>query len=320
MCSPRRILSYAWSDRLIALLARQGDEWEVVPRTTLDREAPWRLARRLATNVTVVSRAQACKTLDRKEYDLVVCHGLSDLDDASGSDTPILFVVSGSPQLAEALGLQGTLRDRLQGSSVTPVFLTEESQREWGLGGEVVPLGLDVADYGPYSGERPEVLIVGHLGSLLPETLDAPLLERATVGLSVRRTDRAVGETTDPVVSGRNWVVEAYATYRVVLDTSPAWCRDGQHLDLLEAMASGQPVVTVPKENSLVINGISGFVNSDPAQLHQSLLELLSDQPLASTLGAAGRRMVAADFPSAPFRERWRGLVETVAGSPVLVS
>lgn len=317
MCSSRRILSFAWSDRLIALLARHGDDWEVVPRTTLDREAPWRLARRLPPNVTVVSRARARKSLARKDYDLIVCHGLSDLDDATGADVPILFVVSGTPQLADALGLHGTLRDRLRDSSVTPVFLSEESRQEWGWGGEVAPIGLDVADYGPYSGTRPAVLVVGHLGSLLPETIDAPVLERATVGLPVTRADRAVGETSDDGVSGRSWLLDAYSTYRVLLDTSPPWCRDGQHVNVLEAMASGQPVVTVPKPNSLIVSGTNGFVEGDPTQLHQRLLELLSDEPLAATLGAAGRRTIATRFPASAFRNGWRRLVDAVALSPV---
>ncbi len=320
MCPQRRILSFAWSDRLIALLARQGDDWEVVPRTTLDREPPWRLARKLPPNVTVVSRAQAGERLSREDYDLIVCHGLADLDEALSSDAPIFFVVSGTPQLAEALGLHGTLRDRLRESSATPVFLSNDSRREWGWGGEVVPLGLDVADYGPYSGERPEVLVVGHLSSLLPEMVDAPLLERATAGLPVRRTDRAVGERSDERASGRSWVLEAYSTYRVLLDTSPPWCRDGQHLGLLEAMASGQPVVTVPKPNSLIISGTNGIVDPDPARLHQSLLELLSDQALASTLGAAARRTVAAQFPASIFRDCWRDLVDTAAPSPVVAA
>lgn len=302
---------------MLALLARQGDDWEVVPRTTLDREAPWRLARRLPPNVTVVSRARASKSLGRNDYDLVVCHGPSDLDDASGSDAPILFVVSGTPQLAEVLGLHGTLEDKLRNSSATPVFLSDESQLEWGWDGEVIPLGLDVADYGPYSGERPEVLVVGHLGSLLPETIDAALLERATAGLPVRRTDRAVGENADRGVSGRPWLLDAYSTYRLLLDTSPPWCRDSQHLSVLEAMASGQPVVTIPKPNTLIVNGTNGIVDADPARLHQHLLELLSDQPLASTLGAEARRTVAARFPVAVFRNRWRHLVDTTARSPV---
>lgn len=320
MCQRRRILSFAWSDRLIALLARQGDNWEVVPRTTLDREAPWRLTRRLPPNVTVVSRALARKNLSQRHYDLIVCHGLSDLDDAAGSDVPIFFVVSGTPRLAEALGLHGTLKDRWRESSVTPVFLSDDSRQEWGWGGEVVPLGLDVANYGPYSGERPEVLVVGHLGSLLPETIDAPLLERATAGLPVRRTDRAVGDAEGEGASGRNWLLEAYSTYRVLLDPSPPWCRDGQHLDVLEAMASGQPVVTVPKPNSLIISGLNGIVEPDPARLHQGLLELLSDQPLAATLGAAARRTVAQRFSGSAFRDRWRDLVDTTARSPVVAA
>jgi hypothetical protein len=311
MGSRRRILSFAWDDRLLALLARQGDDWDVVPQTAPDREAPWRLFRRLPENAAVVSLPHAHARLRRGEYDLVVCFGLHDLADLEPAGTPILLVMTGTPELARVLGITKPLKAAL--GTVTSVFLSEVSRRAWGCGGEVVPLGLDLNHYGPYSGNRAEVLVVAHLGTLLPETINRPVLQRATSGLRVTGVDSAIRDTPDQTPGGRPWILDAYARHRTLLDTTPPWCRDGQHLSVLEAMATGQPVVTVPKPLSPVVTGLSGFVEDDPTRLHQRLLELLSDQDLAVRLGANARRTVMARFPAAPFRERWRDLVDVTA-------
>ena len=316
MCHPRRILSFSWNDRLVSLLARQGDAWDVVPQIAADRDAPWRLARRLPDNATVISRSRARAALGKDEYDLVVCYGVDDLDDAEVGPAPAVFVVTTPPTLSDSLGIGAMVRERLESEGVTPVFLHEESRREWDLGGEILPIGLDLADYGPFSGEEPAVLVVGNLGALLPETMDAPTLGRATAGLPVVQVDAALASTPDQGPCGGPWRLHAHSRYRALLDTVPTWCRNGQNLAVLEAMASGQPVVTVPKPDSPVVNGVNGFIDEDPRRLHQHLLELLADRDRARRLGAAGRRTVETRYPGSAFRERWRGLVEAVARPP----
>ena len=298
------------------LLACLGNDWDVVPRTEPEREAPWRLARRLPVNATVVSRARALRGLARGEYDLVVAQGLPDLEDASVGKVPVLYIVTGSPELARTLGVIEPLKERLRataGGAVTSVFLSETRRREWDLGGEVVPLGLDIEAYGPYSGRKAGVLVVARLATLLPETADVSLFERATAGLPVTQVSGVIPNAPDQGASGRPWILDAYAQHRVFLDTTPVWCRDGQHLSVLEAMASGQPVVTIPKPDSPVVNGTNGFVEADPWRLHQRLLELLGDERLARTLGASARHTIATQFPAARFREGWDRLIEGTA-------
>ena len=316
MSESHRILAFGWHDRLVALLASLGDEWDVVPRTTHDREAPWQLSRRLPENVTVSSLTRARHRLEAGTYDLIVAQGLEDLQDTSTGSAPTLFIVGGSPQLAQALGVHERLRERLFAATagpVTPVFLSEDSRQEWDWDGEVLPIGLNTAGYGPFSGEIAKVLVVGKLGRLLPETADVTRLERATAGLPVTWVDSSTFTAVRRNGIGRPWILDAYAQHRVFLDVTPGWCRDGQHLSVLEAMATGQPVVTVPKRSSPVVDGINGFIEADPSRLHMRLLELLGDHALAMKLGGEARRTIDARFKPERLLDQWRDLLGGVA-------
>lgn len=75
---------------------------------------------------------------------------------------------------------------------------------------------------------------------------------------------------------------------------------EGVPVVLMEAMASGLPVVTtrIAGIPELVEDGVSGLVlpPGDPAALGGAIAQLLSDPDLRARMGAAGRARVKADF------------------------
>jgi len=78
--------------------------------------------------------------------------------------------------------------------------------------------------------------------------------------------------------------------------TAPNGAEEGLGLVLLEAAASGRPVVGTDHGGipEAVVDGVNGYLvpERDPAALADRLLALLADPGLGERLGAAGRQMV----------------------------
>ena len=76
--------------------------------------------------------------------------------------------------------------------------------------------------------------------------------------------------------------------------------QEGQGIVLLEAQASGKPVVAfdVGGVNEAVRNGETGLLvkRGNSGELADALLRLLSDKPLREKMGANGRRFVTENF------------------------
>jgi len=76
---------------------------------------------------------------------------------------------------------------------------------------------------------------------------------------------------------------------------------------LIEAMMLGMPVVTLASGPSaaLVRDGVTGFVDADPARLVTKMRELLRDAGAARALGRAARREALERFSIARFVADW---------------
>jgi glycosyltransferase involved in cell wall biosynthesis len=76
--------------------------------------------------------------------------------------------------------------------------------------------------------------------------------------------------------------------------------QEGQGIVLLEALASGKPVVAfdIGGVNEIVINGETGLLasNRDSEELAEALLRLLGNVELQKKMGLAGRRFVEGNF------------------------
>ncbi len=89
---------------------------------------------------------------------------------------------------------------------------------------------------------------------------------------------------------------------------------EGLPLVVLEAMASGVPVLTTPVGDlrEVVVEGATGgfFHIGDPAALGQALVALAGDEPRRRALGAAGRDRVAGHYSHARMVERYLELYD----------
>lgn len=92
------------------------------------------------------------------------------------------------------------------------------------------------------------------------------------------------------------------------------WAFEHFGITTVEAMAAGAvPVVfDGAGQREIVRAGVDGFRFSTVAELEQQTLLLLADEALRSRLAASARES-AARFSESAFRERWRGLLHSVA-------
>jgi len=94
---------------------------------------------------------------------------------------------------------------------------------------------------------------------------------------------------------------------------------EGMSLSLLEAMASGRPVVAsdIPAIASFVEDGVTGRIVpvAQPPALARALVELLDDEDYANTLGARGRAFVAARYDQRTMVAGYEQVFLQVAGA-----
>lgn len=94
---------------------------------------------------------------------------------------------------------------------------------------------------------------------------------------------------------------------------------EGLPISILEAMASGLPVVATSVDGvpEAVVDGVTGLLirPGHPRRLAESVLELLEDPARASAMGAAGRERVRDRFTIDRFISSVRGQYEVVRGT-----
>ncbi|HCR19834.1 MAG TPA: hypothetical protein DIU35_20345, partial [Candidatus Latescibacteria bacterium] len=110
----------------------------------------------------------------------------------------------------------------------------------------------------------------------------------------------------------RDWeaLKQAYRRNRLFLNTTVEAFEDGYNLAMLEAMATGMPVVSIANATSPIRDGENGFISADIETLRGRVESLLADKELALDLGLKGRQTVADTFPMDVFVTRWNEIFE----------
>ena len=314
-----KILTFNWHEPYICNQSLLGHSWFVVaPEVLPGKVREWDTRMRpLPENARVVSGGEAQGMLRNGEFDLAVAHNVKDLVWLKPFDLPKLCVFH--CRLTTEIALSQTPIDKNayleKVKSLLPdvhcVFISENKKRDWGLPGAVIPHGIDASQFSGYTGEHACVLRVGNLlkemdiarGFTIGEQIISGFPNK-TLGLNPTLEDSRLSESFDDLR-------KHYQQCRVYLNTLPPDYEDGYNLSLLEAMATGMPVISTAHPESPVKDGHNGFISNATGYLMEKCERLLEDSDEAIRLGRNARETVLQQFPMDRFLSSWNQEIQS---------
>ncbi len=314
-----RVLTFNFHEPYLCLMAKMG-----LPLFVGSYDAPplaraWQTKfRPVPPNVTILPERQWRDELQHGEFQVVIAQ--NEMNAADVFDGPCAKIVvchnrRNFLELAmtpENRAAYGALLDRLR-EAFTFVFISDSKRKSYGFDGEVILPGIDVDEYGGYRGDVSAALIVGNAMRARNAMFDVDLQDRVRAGLP----SRVAGE--DPQRSNatptRDFadLLELYRSHRCLLHVTREEFEDGYNLALLEAMATGIPIVSLANRTSPLTDGEDGFVSGQENVLRERVKLLIDDPGLAVKMGQRARETVREKFPIDRFTARWKQVIQRAA-------
>lgn len=270
-------------------------------------------------NVAVISQTEGLDRLDRQLYDIVVCHNFADLALVADCQEPLILLFHNKLTSEIAIGGNTVNRadyledvTRLAEKADLLVFVSESKRNDWGFATAlsdslcmVILPGIDVDDFYEYQGDIPKTLRVGNQIKERKVMLGYQTQEKIIEGF--KTTLLGVNPEIDGSLVPENFddLKSYFAHHRLYLNTTVNGFEDGYNLAMLEAMATGMPIVSTANETSPVRDGVEGFVSSDTDYLRSKIEELLADHELAKRMGAKAKYRVIEMFGIDRFKTAW---------------
>ncbi|VAX21322.1 hypothetical protein MNBD_NITROSPINAE03-1452 [hydrothermal vent metagenome] len=309
-----RILSFNWHTPYLSMIAMLDHEFEIAPpNIETDLLGSWNEEMRPAPqNVTPILRQQMQDRIRQPGYyDLIIGHNVKDIAMSKDIKTPKLLVFHNKLSAEAALGNQPGIIDEYRKyvrqlvSGVYCVFISKTKRSDWDLPGAIIMPGIDVSLYGGYTGQIRRALRIGNSIKVRNLMTGYSLQEEVLADLP----SLLIGENPDipdcEVSKGWEDLKKAYRENRLFINTTIPPFEDGYNLGLLEASATGMPVVSVSNPTCPITDGFDGYVCDGAKQMRERVIELLDNQSLAEEIGGRGGEMAIQKFPMETFLEKW---------------
>jgi hypothetical protein len=311
----RRILTPNCHEGYVHLLGKLGYEMDVIDGLPGRHTSRWDTRMRpVPENARLITLAEAST---RSGYDAVICHSVLDLMDVRAVAAPKILVLHVSltaraleePNAPPPREMSRQVGQYLELIGAGAVAVSEMKRASWGLPATVIPPAVDPNEWGGYRGDQPSLLRVANHVSARRARFAWDDHEAIVHDLPFQ----LIGHNPDlpSVRASSSWddLREVYRAHRAYVHTAGAGLDDGYNLAVLEAMATGMPVITTARSGSPVENGVSGFVSDDLAELHRSARLLLEDEALARRMGEAARNAVLSRFSVSAFVDAWHRVI-----------
>ena len=190
------------------------------------------------------------------------------------------------------------------------IFISEYSQKSWGLIGEVIHHGVDHSLFAPNDSEKNgSVLTVANDFINRDYCLNYSGWKRVTEGLKVK----VVGET-EGLSKPASSVLELVDEYNSCLVYFNSSTLSPIPTSLLEAMSCGCAVVStatcmIPE---IIKNSVNGFISNDEGELRKYIDTLLNDPELRVNMGNKARETILSKFNIQNFVDNWNNVFNQV--------
>jgi glycosyltransferase involved in cell wall biosynthesis len=248
-------------------------------------------------------------------YDVAVVGSYPGFDQAKDLKCPMVFNLLAD---ASSRTMPAHIEERID----IACFLGVEAAERWKMNDDskkrVIELGIDPVAFDGWKveGNKWNVLTVG---TLIPSRWEKgymqlkdlhDLVPVEIVGFGNESMKGSVGELP------HDKLVERYQKTRVYFNPG---CVIG--ISVAEAMMTGMPLVTFRPINlcDLVKHGVNGFIADTVDEAADYIKLLLSDQKLASYLGANARRTALDRFHVSKFASQWNLLFYSLTGLAIPV-
>ena len=316
-----KVLSFNWHEPYLCLLSRTDHQFLIVePEIAPGHFRRWdENMRPVPENVSIISKENARQMLELGELDLIIAHNIKDLIEVKDYSLPKIAVFHNCLSTEIALGKDKVNRQEYLNQinrllrNVKNVFISERKRQDWGLDGELILPGIDISDYGGYRGERDTVLRVGNLmqeRDLMMGYSDSQKIVGehpvTTLGINPNIPNSRLSE-------GFQDLLENFRGCRVFINTTVDEYEDGYNLSMLEAMATGMPVVSSWNKSSPIEDGKNGYISRDFDYLNECIDFLLKNPEEARKLGKQAQKTVQEKFPLTRFVHSWQKVIQQSA-------
>ncbi len=308
----RRILTFNCHEAWVHQLASLGLEVDVVDGLPGRYTASWdERMRPVPSCFRLLALEDALK--EPRPYDCIVAHNLSDLLCVKALNAPRVLVlhVTLEHRLMQARittppdDFCATIRSYLARVGGHVVAVTEAKRRSWGLGGDVVEAGVDLASYPIATREVAAAVRVANQITARQQYLFWDFHKTAFADIPVR----IVGYNPElpGVEASRDWadLKHILSRHRFFIHTADPQLEDGFNMALMEAAATGLPLLGNRHPTSPVEHGVHGFLSDDPEELGRLGRRLLDEPELAATMGAAARDLAERRFSTVRFAHQF---------------
>jgi glycosyltransferase involved in cell wall biosynthesis/tetratricopeptide (TPR) repeat protein/2-polyprenyl-3-methyl-5-hydroxy-6-metoxy-1,4-benzoquinol methylase len=313
-----KILSFNWHEPYLCLMAKIGHEFLVIePEIGPGKIRKWdQNMRPLPKNVRLLSLEAAKEELDQNAVDLIIAHNVKDLIELNDYSLPRILVfhnrLSTEIDLGNGKVDQEEYLAKIQPflNQVKKVFISESKKQDWGMDGKVILPGIDVPDYDTYNGKTATILRVGNLFKERDLMLGYSASQKVVEGFSRITLGMNPSIPSSRLSKGFQDLKDHYSQCRLYLNTTVEGYEDGYNLAMLEAMATGMPVVSTGNKTSPIENGVNGYISDDIEFLRSSVAELLENPEKARELGLKARETVQQQFSLTAFLKSWTEAIQ----------